>query len=68
MLVTLGGVGAFAVVNVYKNNEKFYKEILMPLVHQLDPEKSHELAIFASKYRLIPKSKYEDPNILVFSI
>lgn len=30
-----------------------------------DPEKAHNLLIFAGKYGLIPKSIYKDPVILV---
>lgn len=37
----------------------------MPVVHLLDAERAHNLAVFASKYRLFPKSHYEDPEVLV---
>lgn len=37
----------------------------MPAVHTLDPETAHRLGIFISKYRLLPKSPYIDPDLLV---
>lgn len=64
----LGGVSTFSAINVYRGNDKFYRDFVMPLIHQLDPERAHELAIFASKYRLIPKSHYDDPDSLVRNI
>ncbi|KAG5876825.1 hypothetical protein JTB14_014155 [Gonioctena quinquepunctata] len=36
----------------------------MPVVHKIDPENAHRLAVLASKYRLIPKSKYSDNDSL----
>ncbi|KAK5644088.1 hypothetical protein RI129_007933 [Pyrocoelia pectoralis] len=63
-ILTVGGYGVFALVNVFKCNEKFYKQVVMPLMHRLDPEKAHELAIFIAKHRLIPKSSYKDPAVL----
>jgi dihydroorotate dehydrogenase len=63
--VTASAFGAFSVVSIYKENEKFFDNILMPLVHTLNPETSHKLAIIASKYGLFPKSSYEDPTTLV---
>lgn len=63
--MTTGAFGAFSVVSIYKGNEKFFDSILMPLVHTLNPETSHKVAIIASKYGLFPKSSYEDPATLV---
>lgn len=63
--VTAGAFGAFSAVSIYKENEKFFDSILMPLVHTLNPETSHKVAIIASKYGLFPKSSYEDPATLV---
>lgn len=37
----------------------------MPIIHLLPPETSHNLAVIASKYKLIPSSKYKDDEILV---
>ncbi|KAJ3640780.1 hypothetical protein Zmor_027322 [Zophobas morio] len=62
--VTLTGTGAYAFISVYKNDEKFYKNVLMPAVHVLEPEDSHKLGIIISKYRLIPRPNYTDPEAL----
>ncbi|KAK4887520.1 hypothetical protein RN001_003791 [Aquatica leii] len=63
-VLIVASYGTFAVVSVYKGNERFYKEVIMPLVHRLDPERAHELAIFMAKYRFVPKNIYEDPEVL----
>jgi dihydroorotate dehydrogenase len=63
--VTAGAFGAFSAFSIYKENEKFFDSILMPVVHTLNPETSHKVAIIASKYGLFPKSSYEDPETLV---
>lgn len=59
--VTSGAFGTFSAVSIYKGDEKFYDNFLMPLIHKLNPETSHNVAILASKYGLIPRSQYEDP-------
>lgn len=58
------GTTAFAGINVYKSNEKFYADYVMPIVHLLDAEKAHRLGVIASKYKLLPKSRYRDPEVL----
>lgn len=40
----------------------------MPLVHLLDPEQAHNMAVYVSKYRLVPKSRYKDPPSLKVNI
>nr|CAG4651945.1 EOG090X08P9 [Triops cancriformis] len=51
--VALGGTAVFASVCTIKGNEKFYSNILMPLVHKcLDPEQAHNAAVWTSKNRL----------------
>lgn len=67
VLVTISGTGVFAGVCIYKGNEKFYDNVVMPAVHMLDPEITHTLGIIANKYNLFPKSQYEDPPSLVLS-
>ncbi|XP_039287959.1 dihydroorotate dehydrogenase (quinone), mitochondrial-like [Nilaparvata lugens] len=61
LIVCTGGFTAFSAVSIYKGNEKYYENVLLPLVHKLDPELSHKLAVFVSKYQLLPQSKYKDP-------
>lgn len=65
--LTIGGCCSFCGICIYKGDQKFYKEYLMPVIHFLDPEQAHRLAIWASKYRLLPKSSYEDPDVLVMT-
>lgn len=62
--VSVSAVGVFSGICVYKGDDRFYKNILMPLVHLLDPEQAHKLAVFTSAHRLVPKSKFKDSNIL----
>ncbi|VEN47596.1 unnamed protein product [Callosobruchus maculatus] len=64
LYVTVGGCAAFAGISFYKGEEKFYKNYVMPVVHMLDPEKAHYLAVWASEHRIIPKSHYRDPDLL----
>ncbi|CAH1106211.1 unnamed protein product [Psylliodes chrysocephalus] len=62
--VTLGGYVTYAAISIYKGEESFYKNLIMPIVHLLDPEQAHNAAIFLSKYRLVPKLSYSDPKSL----
>ncbi|XP_017785675.1 PREDICTED: dihydroorotate dehydrogenase (quinone), mitochondrial [Nicrophorus vespilloides] len=69
VVVSMGGIATFAAINVYKQDEHFYKHYIMPVVHLLDPESAHRLGIVVSKYRLLPKANYTDPkqlNVTVF--
>ncbi|RZF37905.1 hypothetical protein LSTR_LSTR005405 [Laodelphax striatellus] len=61
LIVSSGGFSAFSAVSIYKGSEKYYENVLQPIVQKLDPELSHKLAVFVSKYQLIPQSKYKDP-------
>jgi dihydroorotate dehydrogenase len=58
-------VAIYAAVSFYKNDKIFYTNVVMLLVHLADPENAHRLGIVVSKYRLIPKSRYVDPDWLV---
>lgn len=64
-MVSLGGIATFAGVNYFKGNEKFYNQYVMPIIHNLDPERAHRLAIIAGKYRLFPRSQVQDNELLV---
>ncbi|KAF4520462.1 hypothetical protein B566_EDAN004713 [Ephemera danica] len=68
LVVSCGGVGTFAAINIYHGNEDFYDNIAIPLIHKLDPEWSHNLAVFACKHRLFPKSKFKDPPTLATTV
>lgn len=63
--ITLGGTTAFAGLCIWNNNEKFYRDYVMPFTRRLDPETSHRLAIFAMKHCLIRKENTPDSESLV---
>lgn len=65
IVVSLGGFGAFSAISIYKGNENFYRNVVMPMVHILDPEQAHQLGVIVNKYRLLPKSNYNDSELLV---
>nr|CAD7590299.1 unnamed protein product [Timema genevievae] len=64
LYVTSSAVGLCSALSIYRENERFYDGVLMPLMQVLDPETSHNLAITVSKYGLFPKSKYKDTDSL----
>lgn len=68
VIVLASGYVTMGAISLYKGDETAYKNYIMPIVHLLDPEKAHNLAVLASQYRLLPKSKYVDPDILVCKI
>ncbi len=41
-----------------------YKNVAWPILRKIDPEKSHELTIWASKNRLTPVDRVPDDPIL----
>ncbi|KAJ8985083.1 hypothetical protein NQ317_019768 [Molorchus minor] len=68
LYLTVAGYGAFSAISIYKGEAKFYKNYVMPIVHKLDAEKAHNLAVFVSEHRLLPKSSYIDPDILKINV
>lgn len=48
-----------------KNDEKFFKNVIMPGVRLIDAEVAHELAVKACKLKLLPWVTYQDPETLV---
>lgn len=53
----------------FKNEDKFFKNILMPAVRLLDAETAHELAVKACKMKIVlPFVNYKDPESLVRSL
>lgn len=57
-LVSAGAGVFFASINIYKGNEKFYDNYLMPAIQMVvPPEAAHILAVFACKHKLFPESK-----------
>lgn len=61
LTVTSSAAALFGGICIYQGNEKFYKEIAMPLVQYIDPEIAHNIAVKALKWRFVPKQKLEDP-------
>ncbi|XP_063439932.1 dihydroorotate dehydrogenase (quinone), mitochondrial-like isoform X3 [Mytilus trossulus] len=62
--ITTGGTVMFAGHQIYKGNEKFYKEYVMPFFQLFDAETSHKMAVKAAKYKLVPKSKITPHPVL----
>lgn len=63
IVISAGTVG-FGAYSVYEGNEKFYRNVIMPRMRLIDPETTHNLAVWLAKYRLVPKAKKPDPPIL----
>lgn len=64
--VTSCGTLIFSGICFYRNDEKFFDNILMPLTRKiLDAETSQKLTLFACKWNLLPRNNYEDPKSLV---
>lgn len=61
LYVCSGGFSLYSAVNIYQENEKFYEKFLLPLVHHLDPELAHNIAVKVCKYGLITESRFKDP-------
>ncbi|XP_011309683.1 dihydroorotate dehydrogenase (quinone), mitochondrial [Fopius arisanus] len=66
--VTISGATLFTGLSVYQGNEKFYDQIVMPLVRLVDPELAHNLAVTAVKYRFSPSQNISDPSTLKTSL
>nr|XP_018897326.1 PREDICTED: dihydroorotate dehydrogenase (quinone), mitochondrial [Bemisia tabaci] len=67
-IVSTGGFTTFSALNIYNENEKYYENFIVPLMHKVSPETAHNLTIKALKYGLIPKSKFVDPPSLVTGV
>lgn len=66
-VVAIGGTVTFGAICAYNNDEKLYREALMPMMHRLlSPEASQTLGLYAAKFALIPRCKFQDTDILVF--
>ncbi|XP_056008517.1 dihydroorotate dehydrogenase (quinone), mitochondrial-like, partial [Ostrea edulis] len=65
-IIIPGAFITFAGYSIYEGNEKFYREIVMPLTHKcFDAETAHRLGILAAKYNIVPrKQKKPDSPIL----
>lgn len=64
VLICGSGITLFAGYSIYEGNEKFYRQFVMPTVRLLDPETTHNLALFMAKNKLVPRPKKPDPPSL----
>lgn len=64
-IVSAAATGLVVAINIAKGNERFYDNVLMPVVRRLPPEFSHQLAVFACKHRLFPAQSAPDASSLV---
>jgi len=63
-----GGLVIFAGINLYKNNEKFYKEIAMPAFRIFSAETAHNLGIKLAKYKIVPRPQKADTPLLTTKV
>ncbi|CRK95640.1 CLUMA_CG009098, isoform A [Clunio marinus] len=65
LTVTSSSAVIFGSVFYYRNDEKFFENIAMPITRKFaDAETSHKIVMFACKWNLLPPNKYEDPEML----
>ncbi|KAF6205505.1 hypothetical protein GE061_019678 [Apolygus lucorum] len=63
-LICSTATGLFSGYCLLNEDEQFYEKVVIPISHCLHPETAHRVAVAANKYRLIPKSPYQDPPSL----
>lgn len=68
IFITSSAAALFSGISIYQGNEKFYKEIAIPLVQRIDPEIAHNIAIKTLKWGFVRKEKFNDPVSLRTSI
>lgn len=68
LTVTSSAVALFSGISIFQGNEKFYKNVIIPLAQLMDPEVSHNLAVTVLKSGLMPKQKVEDSSLLQTNI
>ncbi|KAK8747332.1 hypothetical protein OTU49_016753, partial [Cherax quadricarinatus] len=62
--VGIGGTLAFGGISIYFKNEKFYDSLVMPMLHKLEPETAHNVAVMAAKYNLVPEVNLKESELL----
>lgn len=65
LAICAGATGLYAGVCIVRGNETFYKYTVMPFIQLLDPESAHKLAVYIAEHRLMPKSRFQDTEVLV---
>ncbi|KAH8383807.1 hypothetical protein KR009_010618, partial [Drosophila setifemur] len=63
-IVTVGAAALYAGLTVYQNRDRLFNKFVMPAVRLLPAETSHQLAVYACKYRVYPRSQYQDESNL----
>jgi len=66
LAICAGATGLYGGVCIVRGDETFYKSTVMPFIQLLDPESSHKLAVYIAEHRLMPKSRFQDPDVLVW--
>lgn len=66
LAICAGATGLYTGVCIVRGDETFYKSTVMPFIQLLDPESAHKLAVYIAEHRLMPKSRFQDPDVLVW--
>lgn len=62
--IGVGGAVIFSAIAHFKNDTMFYRHVTGPLLHRLDPETSHRVAVLATKYKLVPRRRQQPDHRL----
>lgn len=64
-ILSTSGFIAFNGICIYKGNDSYYREIFMPLMHQLvQAETAHSLTLKVAKLGFLPKANSDDTSFL----
>lgn len=67
--VIFGGATAWAAYSLCRGDERFYRQVAMPVMCQLvEPETAHRLAVFCCRWNLLPKLKLDTAPCLRTSL
>ncbi|CRL07555.1 CLUMA_CG020520, isoform A [Clunio marinus] len=64
VLITSSATALLGGYCFYKNDERLFDYVLMPLMRLFEAERSHELAVKTCKYKILPSVDYKDPDSL----
>lgn len=64
-IVTACSGGVFFGIGIYRNDSRFYDDVMMPIVRLCSPELCHRLAVLGFKYNLFPRQREIDSERLV---
>jgi len=63
--VACGGIVAFGGIGIWTGDDKFFENILQPILNRMDPEMSHRTAVLVTKYHLTRAAPVDNPPNLV---